>query len=55
MKRKKIRVNSKRYVGYGGGEKILMACINPYNQPIHTTDLFIQKESKFYFETYGIL
>ena len=47
VKRKKIRVNSKRYVGYGG-EKILTACINPYNQPIHTTDIFIKKESIFF-------
>ncbi len=38
-----------------GGEKILTACINPYNQPIHTTDIFIKKESEFYFETYDIL
>lgn len=31
-----------------GVKKILTACINPYNQPIHTTDIFIWKESIFF-------
>lgn len=54
-KEKKSGLIVKDMWGMGGGWKILTACINPYNQPIHTTDIFIKKESEFYFETYGIL